>query len=245
MIPKIIHYCWFGKKEMPELAIKCLETWKQQLPDYEIIRWDETNFDVNQYLFSEQAYKHKKYAFVADVCRLHALKLLGGIYLDTDVEMIKNLDDLLYNTAFTGFETEEILTTGILASEKNSQWINDFLNYYKDRPFVRKDGSLDIEPNPQILTALMKNRGFLLNNTYQKKEGYLTIYKLDFFCPKSFKTGKIKLTKNTYCIHHFSGSWVSKGILIKEFIFKILYSFLGETKVDNIRNWLKKLKSKN
>lgn len=217
MIPKILHYCWFGNGEMPELTLKCLDSWRKYLPDYKIIVWNEGNFDVNMYRFSSEAYKEKKYAFVADVCRLYALKNMGGIYLDTDVEFIRPLDeDMLNNKAFTGFEDNLLLSSAIMGSEKDGKWINDLLLYYNNRSFYLKDGEHDINPNTEIITAFMKTKkGVRINNTYQKIEKYCTIYPSDYFCPKSWKTLKIKKTNNTYCIHHFAGSWLHrKGSLL-------------------------------
>ncbi len=210
MIPKIIHYCWFGNGELPELVRNCMASWKKHLPDYQIIVWNEDNFDVNLYRFAAEAYKERKFAFVADVCRLHALKEMGGIYLDTDVEFLKPLAaEMLADKAFTGFEDNLLLSSAIMGSTPNGKWINDLLTYYKNRAFYLAGGKLDVNPNTEIITAFMRDQKKVrIDNTFQKLEDYCTIYPSNFFCPKSWKTLKINLTPETYCIHHFAGSWL-------------------------------------
>lgn len=243
MIPKIIHYCWFGNGEMPELVLNCLESWKNHLPEYEIMRWSEENFDINGYHFAAEAYKERKFAFVADVCRLHALKQMGGVYLDTDVEFLRPLDDtILNNKAFTGFEDNLLLSSAIMGSEKNGQWINDLLSYYENKSFYLKDGNLDVNPNTEIITAFMKDKkGVLINNTFQKLEDYCTIYPSDYFCPKSWKTLKINTTPNTYCIHHFAGSWIHKEFSL---IGKIANILLGKRTAEFLSERYRKIKAK-
>lgn len=211
MIPKIIHYCWFGKGEKPELVVRCLASWQKYLPDYRIVEWNEENFDVNSYQYSEEAYRERKFAFVADVCRLYALKSMGGIYLDTDVEFLKPLDEaMLSHVAFTGFEDNLLLSSAIMGSEPDSLWINDLLTYYDDRSFYLPNGKPDILPNTESITAFMKaDKGLQLNNSFQQIEGYCTVYPSEFFSPKSWKTLKIRITANTYCIHHFAASWLN------------------------------------
>jgi hypothetical protein len=207
MIPKIIHYCWFGKGKKPELAVKCIDSWKKFLPDYEIKEWNEDNFNLDLYPYVREAYDSRKYAFVTDVVRLYALYTEGGIYMDTDVEVLKPLDCLLSHNAFSGFENNNYVPTGIMASEKNSVWAKENLDYYKGRHFVKPDGSLDTTTNVIIITNYMLSKGLEPINKYQDFPGLVTMYPNDYFCPKSHGTGKINLTKNSYTIHHFSGSW--------------------------------------
>ena len=137
MIPKIIHYCWFGGKPLPELACLCIESWKKFLPEYRIIRWDEESFDINSNTYVKEAYENKKYAFVTDYVRLYALYTHGGIYMDTDVEVRRPLDQFLQHQAFSGFESYHDIPTGIMASEKGFQGIKDQLDYYNNRHFVK------------------------------------------------------------------------------------------------------------
>ena len=208
MIPKIIHYCWFGGKPLPPLAEKCLASWKKFLPEYEIIEWNENNFPLDDYIFAKQAIENRKFAFISDVCRLHAIKYHGGIYMDTDVEALKTLDDFLHHNAFSGFENDDFVPTGLMASEKNGAWATEMLAYYDNRPFIKSDGTLDTVSNTFIITQLMREKGFKMNNTLQEIPGYVAFYPNEYFCPKSYKTGNIDLTANSYCIHHFAKSWI-------------------------------------
>lgn len=220
MIPKIIHYCWFGKGQMPELAVKCIDSWKKILPDYKLKLWNEDSFDINSVPYVKEAYQSRKFAFVTDYVRLFAIYHEGGIYMDTDVEMLKSVDDLLHLPAFSGFESEKDIPTGIMASEKDGQWAKEMMEYYtNDRHFLLQDGSLDMTSNVLIISKLMSANGFKLVNSYQVYKNCMHIFPKDYFCPKG-RTGIITLTENTYCIHHFAGSWNSTGGLIKQFVFR-------------------------
>lgn len=210
MIPKVIHYCWFGRGPKNELAIKCLESWKKYLPDYEIKEWNEDNFDVNLYPYAKEALENRKYAFVTDVVRLYALYMEGGVYMDTDVEVLKTYDPFLHHTMFSGFETNYTVPTGMMAAEKGSVWAKELLDGYNERHFVKDDGSLDQLTNTAVITAYMKEKGLKLNNTYQDIPGLCTMYPSDYFCPKDHGTGNIRITSNTVCIHHFAGSWMDQ-----------------------------------
>lgn len=208
MIPKKIHYCWFGRGKMPELALKCIASWKKYLPEYEIKEWNEDNFNLDLYPFTREAYDNRKYAFVTDVVRLYALYTEGGIYMDTDVEVLKNLDEFLNLPAFSGFEDDIHVPTGIMASEKNGEWAKWQLAYYEDRHFLLPDGSFDLTTNVVIISDSMAERGFKLQNSLQNFNGIITMFPKDYFCPKSYKDGRIYLTQNSCVIHHFAGSWV-------------------------------------
>lgn len=208
MIPKTIHYCWFGGNPLPQLAQDCIASWKKYLPDYELVEWNEKNFPFEKFPFAQEALDNRKFAFVSDVCRLYALKEYGGIYMDTDVEVLKSLDIFLHHAAFSGFENDDYVPTGIMASEKNSQWATDLLKYYDNRSFIKENGELDIQSNTYIITEMMKEKGFVMNNKFQEIEDYVAFYPNDYFCPESYKTGSIDLTKNSYCIHHFAKSWI-------------------------------------
>ena len=206
-IPKTIHYCWFGKGELPELAKKCIQSWKEKLPDYKIIEWNENNFDINSNRYVKEAYENKKYAFVTDYLRLYALYNYGGIYMDTDVEVLKSLDCFLNHKAFSGFENNNYIPTGIMASEAKNKWIELLLKDYDNLPFIKEDGSMDLTTNViRISNKTKENYNLMLNDTYQDL-GDVVLYPHDYFCPKDWETGKICLIKNTYTIHHFSGSW--------------------------------------
>ena len=207
MIPKIIHYCWFGRGPMPEDNLKCIESWKKFLPDYKLMLWNEDNYDVNSIKFTRQAYQKKKYAFVIDPVRLQLLREHGGIWLDTDIEIIKNLDPLLELPAFMSFESDTLLHTGIVGSEKGAAWTDEYWKYMNRKPFIRWNGRLNKTPSTVIISRILKKRGVKLDNTFHIYDDSLHIFPKDYFCPKDYKTGKITITDNTYCIHHFAGSW--------------------------------------
>ena len=194
MIPKIIHYCWFGRSKMPPLAIKCIESWKKNLPEYEIKEWNENNFDLNMYPYVREAYDNRKFAFVTDVVRLYVLYEEGGIYMDTDVEVLKSLDPYLQHNAFSGFEDDIHIPTGIIASEKGGKWVKDNLAYYNNRHFIKEDGTMDLTTNVITLTNYMLSLGLKQDNSYQDFPNLITLYPKDYFCPKSYIDGNIYLT---------------------------------------------------
>ena len=208
MIPKIIHYCWFGRGDKPELAVKCIESWKKFLPDYNLKEWNEDNFDISRNQYVREAYENRKFAFVTDYVRLYAIYTEGGIYMDSDVEVVGSFDKFLHHHAFSGFETDGNVPTGMMAAEKGSVWAKELLDQYQDRTFVQPGGSFDMTTNTTVITNYMIKKGLVLNNQYQDFLGLCTMYPADFFCPKDHRTGKIKCTKNTVCIHHFAGSWL-------------------------------------
>ena len=222
MIPKKIHYCWFGKGKMPELALKCIESWRVNLPDYELKEWNENSFDINSNFYVKEAYESRKFAFVTDYVRLYALYTEGGIYMDTDVDVLKNLDSFLDLPAFSGFEDNMHIPTGIMAAEKGSIWAKWQLEYYSGRHFLLPDGTLDLTTNVDIIGGLMEEKGFILKNGLYNFQNIITIFPKDYFCPKSHTTGKIELTENTYTIHHFAGSWKSSSDRLKRRIVHLI-----------------------
>lgn len=236
MIPKIIHYCWFGKKELPKEVKRCIESWKKHLPDYKIIEWNEENFDVNKVNWTREAYQHKKYAFVSDYVRLEVLYNYGGIYFDTDIEVVKNIDKFLNCSTLLGFEGEDnAIATGMIGTSKGVEWIKDILDIYKGKNFVKDDGSLDCGVNVDLITDIItKNFNIKLNNKSQKLPEGINIYSREFFSPKEFGTGRINLTNNTYIIHHFNASWHSKEEKLYWKIKRLLTRLIGEKLSDNI-----------
>lgn len=209
-IPKIIHYCWFGKGEMPKIAKKCIKSWKKYCPDFQIICWNEDNFDFSKNRYMLEAYKAGKWAFVSDVVRLQVVYEFGGVYLDTDVELIKPIDDLIQTEGFMGFDEKGIIATGLgFGAEKGNKIIGEFLKDYKDISFIKPDGSYDLTPCPDRNTDTLKRLGMDINNTSQK---FLNMVFLpeEYLCPMDYYSGKKNITKNTYSIHHYSASWTSK-----------------------------------
>jgi mannosyltransferase OCH1-like enzyme len=210
MIPKTIHYCWFGGNELPPLAKKCIKSWKKYCKGYKIIKWDESNFDISSApLYVRQAYDAKKWAFVSDYVRLWAMVNYGGIYMDTDVEVVKPLDNFLNQKAFSGFEDEKNIPTGIMACEKNFSLFVRFLHYYDDALFYDDFGNITYVTNVTIITNACIELGLVQNNQKQAIEGF-TLYPNDYFCPKSYTDGIVYKTNNTVTIHHFNSSWHSK-----------------------------------
>ena len=197
-IPKKIHYCWFGRgKKSPEI-LNWIASWSKYCPDYEIIEWNEDNFDLNTNAYVKEAYEAKKYAFVTDYVRLYVLYNYGGIYMDTDVELLKNLDSFLTHPAFSGFENNNLIPTGLMASCKHNKWIKLLLDDYKNKHFKVGKDEYDLTTNVIFIT-----------NTYQDL-GDVVLYPASVFCPKNHDTGAIELKPETVAIHHFNGSWLPK-----------------------------------
>lgn len=222
MIPKIIHYCWFGRGEMPELAIKCIESWHKHMPGYQYKLWNEDNFDINTNQYVKEAYEARKFAFVTDYVRLYALFNEGGIYMDTDVEVFRPLDNLLNNSAFAGFEGSKYSPVGtcIIASEPNGTWISEYLMSYSSRHFKKKDGSYDLTTNVVALNDILKANGVKLNGLEQEYKD-LHIFPVDYFSPRH-TTGEYIKTQNTYCDHYGVCSWAYSKTNWKSVIRKII-----------------------
>lgn len=208
LIPKKIHYIWFGGNPLTPLAQNCIESWKHYCPDYEIVRWDETNFSSggNQYFI--EAIKAKKWAFASDYARLKVLVDCGGIYMDTDVELLKPIDAFLSEEAFSGFESIDSVPTGLMASRVGHPFFRRLLKDYDNRSFIKADGTFDLTTNVTLITNACIENGLIPNGEKQTVAGF-TLYPKEFFCPKDHDTGRIKLTSNSYAIHHFDGSWLS------------------------------------
>lgn len=242
MIPKVIHYCWFGKNELPEDAKRCIASWKKFCPDYEIIEWNETNYDVRKNKYMSDAYDEKKWAFVSDYARIDIIYNYGGIYLDTDVELLRPLDELLKDKMFCGWESrdpildekkityENSVNLGLgFGAEKNNIALKDILDLYEKLNFINEDGSLNLMACPHYQTEILKQYGLDdTKRTYQKLKDEIIVYPESYFSPKSMTTGEITLTDETYSIHHFSGTWIEKKNPVKMFIRKFIKKFEHE-----------------
>lgn len=221
-IPKIIHYCWFGKGEMPALAKKCINSWGKYLPDYKIVCWNEENFDITQNKYAKEAYEAGKWAFVSDYVRLKAIYEEGGVYFDTDVEVIKSLDEILKNGGYMGFDDRGAVSTGLgFAAEKGNTFVGELLKDYDDISFVDSSGEYDLTPCPKRNTETAVRLGLDTNIKDQVFMG-IHLYPEDYFCPIKYSTGKKEITKNTYSIHHFCASWISKRAKITLMIKRII-----------------------
>lgn len=221
MIPKIIHYCWFGRGEMPQLAEECIASWHKYMPNWEYKLWNEESFDVNSVPYVKEAYQSGKYAFVSDYVRLYALKTYGGLYMDVDFEVFKPFDDLCIHPAFAGYEGSKRypVMMGVIASEPEGEWVNRMIKHYENRHFIMEDGSLDLTPNVTYLTQKMIDEGLVCNKKEQDFKG-LHIFPVDYFAPRQ-TTGEYFLTSNTYCDHKGLDSWSRHGG-IKSAIIRII-----------------------
>lgn len=211
-IPKKIHYIWLGTRKLDKLSEKCINTWKKILPDYEIIKWDDEKCLelINQNEYAKQAYEAKKYAFVSDYLRLYVLYNYGGVYMDTDVQVVKSIDSFLTENAFTCFENKSHIPTALLASEKNNTWIGMLLKDYDNRKFIDDSGNMDLTTNVDRITKLSFDWGFVPNGEEQILQSGVHIYTKDYFCPLDTLASKNdKITDNTYAIHLYNGSWRS------------------------------------
>lgn len=210
MIPKIIHYCWFGQSEKPKKVKKLISSWKKILPDYEIKEWNEENFDVkNSCKFVKQAYEAKKWAYVADYARLYALYSEGGIYLDTDVELLKNFDEFLKVPAFLSQESNDSLCTAIIGADKENEFIHSFLISYNEKTFSL-GGKVKTQPNTLEIKSLAEkyfNTKIVFDKYYDL--GKLVVYPRTYFGAKDIHTYKLDISENTIAIHHLDATWYS------------------------------------
>lgn len=213
MIPKKIHYCWFGRNPLPESAKKCIDSWRNYLPDYEIKEWNEDNFDVNIIPYTEEAYRLKKYAFVSDYARFWILYKYGGLYFDTDVEVIKNMDDIIARGPFMGIEAGATpaqlgVAPGLgLGVNPGLGLYKEMLNIYKKKHFTTWTGIME-DTVVTIMTRLLSKKDKVNLGKGICQCGGIYLYAPEYFCPKNYYTGEMNITDRTVCIHHYSASWV-------------------------------------
>lgn len=245
MIPKVIHYCWFGGSPLPPLAVQCIESWKKNLPNYEIKEWNENNFNVNLIQYTKDAYKAKKYAFVSDFARFWILEKYGGIYFDTDIELIKPIDDILEKGSYLAFEgdPDNFVTGSIapglgLAFEAHNKFLIDMVEIYSQLSFYHKDGSINYKTICEYTTEYFYARGLKRKRGIQVLEG-IHIWPSEYFSPTHFITGRLHITNNTRSIHRNQNSWYKGPNVFVSFIWKyapekmlILYN-----KLKNYKNW--------
>lgn len=248
MIPKIIHYCWFGHGPLPELAQKCIASWRKFLPDYEIKEWNENNFDVNLIPYTTEAYAAKKYAFVSDYARFWILYQYGGIYFDTDMEVIRHIDDIVERGNFMGFETDPSpmnddaskasVNPGLgLGVAPGLGLIKNMLDFYEGKHFVHEAVMRNQITVVHIATQVLCENG-LKNVVGIQKVGGCYIYPSEYFCPINVTTGRIHVKKNTRTIHHYAGTWVDKKFSFKEILKRFMPEFLVLALI-NIKNKIK------
>lgn len=216
MIPKIIHCCWLSGEDFPNDVRKCMDSWGKKLPDYEIKLWNTNNFDVNICQYTKEAFSAKKYAFVSDFVRLYALYHYGGIYLDSDIEVLKSMDCFLNEKAFTGFEDESNVAAWILGSEKGNPLFKELMDEYYSRNFIKENGDYDMTPNPKYVTECMVRHGLILKQDIIQKLDYITVFPMDYFCPYNPYRRDTKFTENTYVNHYFNGAWRPDELIYNE-----------------------------
>ena len=212
MIPKIIHYCWFGGKPMPELALKCIESWKKYLPEYELRLWNEETFDINSVPYVKEAYEARKFAFVTDYVRLWALEREGGLYMDVDFEVYKPFDDLMeHYDAFAGYEGSKRnpVMMGVIAAKAHHPFVQGMMQTYESRVFLKADGFLDMTPNTGYFLDWMQERGFVADGVEKDWMG-VHILPVECFCP-GLTTGENLRCERTYCEHKGLHSWSGNG----------------------------------
>ena len=214
MIPKVIHYCWFGGKPLPEDAKRCIASWQRYMPDYEIKEWNESNFDIHCNKYCEQAYEAKKFAFVSDFARFLILYHEGGIYFDTDVEVVLPMDDIIKNGAFMGCETSPTKNNPVITVapglgigiEAKHPIYRELIELYDKRSFIKEDGTMDLKTIVATTTEVLFEHGLKVSDEIQKIDG-ISIYPKDYFCPISID-GKMEMTEHTHTIHHYAQSWM-------------------------------------
>lgn len=244
MIPKKIHYCWFGGNPLNEMGLKCLNSWKKYFPDYEIIEWNEANFDYNSCQYAKEAYEAQKWAFVSDYVRFVVLYEHGGVYFDTDVEVIKSFDDILESGGFMGCENKITqpgdklaVNPGLgLAVEAGDPIIKELIDDYNNSSFKRENGSLDLTTIVERTTEFLLKHGLEDKNEIQKVDG-ITVYPVDYFCPIEMSTHRLIITENTRSIHHFVASWVDIKSKARGKIYRFIRRIFGK----NIAGFVQKI----
>ena len=242
MIPKVIHYCWFGRKLLPRSVHKCIASWKKYMPDYEIREWNEENFDVNMISYTQEAYKQKKYAFVSDYVRFYVLYHYGGLYFDTDVEVIKPMNDVVARGAFMGIEqgAEQIaVNPGLgMAAYTGMELYKCVLEYYDSQYFSDKEENHISALVVKCTTDILRQLGFVCENRLQQVAD-VWIYPNDWFNPLDDATGKLTITDNTHSIHHYSKTWVANYSPLRIWITRRLHRIFGVNGLQWVKQYIR------
>ncbi|WP_138752515.1 glycosyltransferase family 32 protein [Paenibacillus sinopodophylli] len=234
-IPRILHYCWFGRGEKPRKIVKCMKSWEKQLGGFQVIEWNEDNFDISSNRYVREAYEARKYAFVSDYVRLYALYKFGGIYLDTDVEVIKPLDAFLGHEAFSGFEDERFLQSGTMGAALEHPWIKELLENYDQRSFLLQDGKLDTTTNTAVITEICSRHGLQLNGQYQVLSNGVTFYPRTYFSPYDYIDGGNYISTDSFTIHHFAQSWLPAHVRMRGSLKKAVSRIAGPAFISRMR----------
>lgn len=212
MIPKIIHYCWFGKNDKPEKVLNNVKNWKEKCPNYKIIEWNEDNYDVKKNRYMYEAYKSEKWAYVSDYARLDILNEYGGIYLDVDVELFRSLDELLKYDSFFALEKQNAyIATGLgFGCNKNNIYVKELLDIYEELDFIKPDGEINLTPCTHYTTEYFVKKGFVIEDRTQFI-GDTVMLESSVLCPMDYKTGRIQKNEKTIGIHWYEASWQSES----------------------------------
>jgi hypothetical protein len=235
-IPRIIHYCWFGRGEKSKKIRTCMKSWEKKLGGgYQFMEWNEDSFNLDCSKYAKEAYKAKKYAFVSDYVRLYALYHHGGIYLDTDVEVLKALDPLLLHDAFSGFEDGRFLQSGTMGAAPKHPWIKKLLDDYEGRTFLLPDGTYDMMTNTAVISGLCKSDGLVLDGTYQRLRNGVVMYPREYFSPYDYINGGSYRTEDSYTIHHFAQSWLPVHVRFKSGAKRVASRIIGPKAIAKVR----------
>jgi len=237
MIPKIIHYCWLSDDPIPKDLQEYMKTWQIHLNDYEFILWDLHRFDINSSIWVKQAFDSKKYAFAADFIRLFAVYNMGGFYMDMDVEVKKSFNDLIDKPYIFGMESPDLIEAGIFGAEKENKFIGEVLNYYNKRRFILSDGKFDVRPLPSIFKEVLCQKyeiAFVTDGNVLFEDNKIYVFPMDYFTARDWPYRNYYITKSTYTVHHFAGSWTPQRYKIKSIIKKYIRTYLGEKSVQII-----------
>ena len=226
MIPKVIHYVWLSNDPFPEKIRQCIDSWEKQLPDYKIIQWNIENLPIKDKVWIKQTFENKKYAFATDYIRLYVLYHYGGIYLDSDVEVLKSYNDLLSLPYFFSNENSPYeIEPATIGATKETEWVKKCLDYYTDREFILPDGSFDIRPLPVIMTEILKENYQIVElkekTEYKVEENKIYRFTNDYFSPFEWNGNRGQITENTYSIHRFAASWITRPQKLKLYIRKL------------------------
>lgn len=234
-IPKVIHYCWFGGKPMSALQKKCLKSWQKYAPEYELKLWNEENTELRSCDYVREAYEAGKYAFVSDYVRFEILYEQGGIYLDTDVELVRPLRELQQSGCFMACEEPGIVAPGlIIGAPTGDPLMKELLDGYTSKHFLQEDGTTDMTTVVDYATAILQKHGLQDLDEVQVRDG-VTIYPPRYFCPRSMTTGKVEITKETFSIHHYAASWETPANRFRGRVYRSMRRFLGEKTAEKIR----------